>query len=326
MDELHGVTSEPAARRELGTSDLPPVEVDRAAAAPVPLETDSGSLAEVEALQGALFAGDPDAEVDGLRRSLEVEDRPETMTPTNYEQAREAEILRSEVTSSPPGAPDGVVDPTERYEIHDAAVSGDAIARAIDEAGADERALDQELSDEAARVELDRDERAFDRYGRAQADAEGAAAARAMMSDAADAASVVSDRQRDARREGDRSAEALREREAAGRRSEDARHAEVRASSDKTRARRQDDERSRTELLDDEVVRDRTSMLAEDRTTQMSGSAAAAHFGSGRPPARIEDRGTDRDERDERADRIAEVFDVDGPRLRTSREDAERRG
>lgn len=327
MDETQGVTNDPAARPDRDAVELPPLEGRSADVAatipPAPVEAETGSLAEVESLQGALYTVDAGGEADVLRRSLDLADRPESMTPTNTEQVREAEMLRREVAAPVPASrtsSEGAADPTDQYEIHEAAVNGNAIARAIEAAGAEDRVLERQLSEDTARVAADGNELALDGHGRAQAEAERAAAAHAVMGDAVSAAGVASGRQHAAQLEENGSAEAVRERSAAARKRDVTHVSDARTRVEETRARRSVDDRSGTQARDEKVVRDRTSMLPEDRTTQMSGSAAAAHFGAGRPPAQVDDRGDDDGDGDH-VDRISPVVGVDAPILRATRGD-----
>ncbi|MCW2924943.1 MAG: hypothetical protein JWM98_2347, partial [Thermoleophilia bacterium] len=137
------------ARTRATTGPAPAPAPDDAAADSAAPVVEGGTLAEVESLRGVLITSSGDAEVEALRRSLELDDQPEAAAPTNDEQAEYADILRQEVTAPPPNAdragddrdgevpgdPDGPpLDPTEAFEVHDAAVAGDAIAQAIEDA------------------------------------------------------------------------------------------------------------------------------------------------------------------------------------------------
>lgn len=99
---------------------------------------DAGTLGETESLLGAVMTGDPDAEAVSLRRALELDDRPPTATPSVDEQVEQSAQLRRTVTGASTGAT--TADPTEQYEVHDAALGGDPIAQAIDDTANAQRA------------------------------------------------------------------------------------------------------------------------------------------------------------------------------------------
>ena len=103
------------------------------------IEAGSGALAETESLMGAVMAASPDGEAEALRRTLELDERPPTAVPTLDEQADQADALRRTVAGEPlPGAAQQV-DPTEQFEAHDSALSGDPLAQAIDANAAAQR-------------------------------------------------------------------------------------------------------------------------------------------------------------------------------------------
>lgn len=101
---------------------------------------DGGSLPETESLLGAVMAGDPDGEALSLRRALELDDRPQTATPTRDEQLEQSAALRRAVTAEATTGPAAATDPTEQFEVHDAARGGDPLAQAIDETAVAQRA------------------------------------------------------------------------------------------------------------------------------------------------------------------------------------------
>ena len=170
-------------------SDARPVPAAPPIDAPLGVETASpvdasavegGNLAETESLLGAVMAADPDGEAASLRRTLELDDRPPTSTPTREEDLQRAADLRRAVTAEATSGGEAGTDPTERYEVHDTARGGDPLAVAIDETANAQLAAraDAERADQRDDVVL-RQEQVPAATDRASQDAGAAAATQA---------------------------------------------------------------------------------------------------------------------------------------------------
>ena len=152
IPEIDGDAIEPPVVRPA----VAPTPVDAVPDAPdvvADIEPGSGALAETESLLGAVMTGNPDGEADALRRTLELDDRPATATPTPTEQADQDAALRRAAPAT--GAVAGASDPTEQFEAHDSALSGDPLAQAIDanevaRRAAQEQAVRADQRDDAA--------------------------------------------------------------------------------------------------------------------------------------------------------------------------------
>ncbi|MCW2950645.1 MAG: hypothetical protein JWN41_1658 [Thermoleophilia bacterium] len=276
---------------------------------------DAGDLAEAETLLGAVMVARNTNEADAMRDALDLDQVPATAVPSHDEQAKLDEVLRESVVAAPatptptPAHADAVLadssaddrpaDVTEAFEVHDAALSGDRIAQAIEAAAADRATREYHDSEQASRAdafdERDRDvasgvHAADERRSLDEASAEGASAARAGVLDTTAAGSAVAARasEQQTRQQGSDEAARVRARDDDQAASE-ARAADTRGQAAE-RVRREADQADNLDRANDDLARERSLADARDHATQLAGSAATTQHGGGRPPARITSR------------------------------------